>query len=299
MNALLSALNRGVLFYGTTLPYHAGKWRLIEAIDKRFHLDRLYHDKAFVVRRRGITWNLRPDDLFQRSIYYCSCVEAKETRELTKLVRPDWTFFDVGAYFGYYALLVSQISKGQASVHAFEPLPANYQLLLEHKELNGFGNLHAHQVAVSDRSGEVEFRVPPASANYVGWIVGEGERPDESVRLTVRSVSLDAFVSENDIRQVDFIKIDTEGAEVNVLRGAVDTVERFRPAMMIELFPDGLSRYGRTPDELSRLIHDWGYTTYRATRTGLKRFDDFASVDMYCNVFCFPSLRERSTRAVA
>lgn len=303
MHPFLSALNRGVLLYGTALPYHTGKWRIIEAIGKRFRLDRLYHDKSFVVRRRGIVWKLRPDDLVQRSVYYCSCHEAKETRELSRLVRPDWTFFDVGAYFGYYALLVSHLSRGRAKVHAFEPFDANYRLLLEHKELNRFANLHAHQLAVSDHSGEVEFQSPRASVNNYGggWVLAEGEQPEGPItRLqTVRSVSLDAFVAENDIEKVDFIKIDTEGAEMSVLRGAADTIQRFKPAMMIELFPHGLSRYGRTPEELSQLIRDFGYTTYRATRTGLKRFDDFASVDMYCNVFCFSGASERGRRAFA
>lgn len=287
----LSTLNRGILLYGTVLPYHTGKWRIVEAIGKRVHLDRLYHDKAFVVRRRGITWKLRPDDLVQRSIYYCSCHEAKETRELSRLVRPHWTFFDVGAYFGYYAVLVSHLSRGRAKVHAFEPFHANYQLLLEHKDLNRLANLQAHRVAVSDHSGEVQFQAPRASAcQGGGWVLADAEQPEGATRLeTVRAVSLDAFVAENDIDKVDFIKIDTEGAEVSVLRGAADTIQTFKPAMMIELNPQALARYGRTPEDLSQMIRDFGYTTYRATLTGLKRFDDFASVDMdaYCNVFCF------------
>lgn len=297
----LNALNRAVLLYGTALPYHTGKWRIVEAIGNRFHLERLYHDKSFVVRRRGIMWKLRPDDLLQRSVYYCSCYEAKETRELSRLVRSDWTFFDVGAFIGYYALLVAHLSRGRAQVHAFEPFLANYESLVENKELNGFANLHAHQVAVTDHPGEVVFQSPRATGTQgVGWVLAEGEQPEGAItRLqTIRSISLDAFVAENDIDKVDFIKIDTEGAEMTVLRGAADTIQRFKPAMMIELFPHGLSRYGETPEELSHLLRDFGYTTYRATRTGLERFDAFASVDMYCNVFCFPGASERGHRAL-
>src|SRR5438093_3059579 len=130
MNTVLNAVNRGLLLYGNVLPYHRGKWRIVETMVDRFRLDRLYRGKSFVVRRRGITWKLRPDDLVQRSIYYCSYHEFKETRELMRLVKPDWTFFDVGAFFGYYSLLVSHLTEGRATVHAFEPFRPNYALLL-------------------------------------------------------------------------------------------------------------------------------------------------------------------------
>ena len=237
MHRLRSALNRGLLAYGAAFPYHPGKWRLIETIGNRFHLERLYADKAFVVSRRGITWKLRPDDLVQRSIYYFACFEAKETREFSKLVKPDWTFFDVGAYFGYYSLLVSRLSGGRATVHAFEPFSSNYELLLEHAALNGYTNIQAHQLAISDRCGEVLFRLPtPSACQGSGSLMGERERPAMSDRLeTVRATSLDRFVAQHDVRHVDFIKVDTEGAEVGVLLGAEDTIRRFRPSLMVEV----------------------------------------------------------------
>jgi len=291
----LRALNRGLLLYGTVLPYHPGKWRITEAIVQRARLDRLYRRKAFVVRRQGIIWKLRPDELVQRSLYYCNYYEAKETKVLSKLVKPDWVFFDVGAFFGYYSLLVCRLSRGRATAHAFEAFAPNYELLLEHKRLNGFANLHAHRAAVSDRCGEIRFQAPrPEASQGGGWIVERPEQVEvpEAVR-TVPAVSLDAFCAEHGIAKVDFIKVDTEGAEWNVLSGAADTIRKSRPAMMIEVNPGSLARHGRRPDELLRLLRDFGYTPHRAAQMGrLERFEDFESLagdDDYCNVFCFPS----------
>jgi FkbM family methyltransferase len=288
---ILNALNRGLLLYGTALPYHTGKSRIVETLVEQLHLDRLYHERSYVVRRRGITWKLSPDDLVQRSVYYCSYHEAKETMELSKLVRPDWTFFDVGSYFGYYSLLVSQLSGGRATVHAFEPFSSNYDLLLEHKAMNGFDNVHTHRLAISNHGGEVEFQLPrPSACQGGGWVIEEAnqaEAPERTQR--VRAVTLDDFVAERAIDRLDFIKVDTEGAEINVLTGAADTVRRFRPGMFIEVNPEALARYGRQPEELRETIREMGYLPFRATRSGLRRFDDFASVSTYCNVFCFPT----------
>jgi hypothetical protein len=102
-------------------------------------------------------------------------------------------------------------------------------------------------------------------------------------------VTLDDFVAEHAIDRLDFIKVDTEGAEINVLTGAADTIRRFRPGMFIEVNPEALARYGHRPEELRETIRELGYLPHRATRTGLQRFDDFASVSTYCNVFCFPT----------
>jgi FkbM family methyltransferase len=290
---ILNALNRGVLLYGTALPYHTGKSRIVETLVEQLHLDRLYREKSFVVRRRGITFKLNPDDLVQRSIYFTSYHEAKETKELSKLVRPDWTFFDVGSYFGYYSLLVSHLTGGRATVHAFEPFSSNYELLLEHKRMNGFHNIQAHRLAVSNHGGEVEFQLPrPSACQGGGWVIedaGQAEVPERTQR--VAAVTLDGFAAERAIDRLDFIKVDTEGAEINVLRGAANVIHRFRPGMFIEVNPEALARYGRQPEELWQTIHDLGYLPYRATRTGLRRFDDFASVSTYCNVFCFPTER--------
>ena len=288
---ILNALNRGLLLYGTALPYHTGKSRIVEALVEQLHLERLYHEKSFVVRRRGITWKLSPDDLVQRSIYYCSYHEAKETMELSKLVRPDWSFFDVGSYFGYYSLLISHLSRGRATVHAFEPFSSNYELLLEHRRMNGFDNIHAHRLAVSDRGGEVEFQLPrPSACQGGGWVIEEAKQADAPERTErVRVVTLDDFVAERSIDRLDFIKIDTEGAEINVLRGAANSIRRFRPGMFVEVNPEALARFGRQPQELWEAIRQMGYLPHRATRTGLRRFDDFASVSTYCNVFCFPT----------
>lgn len=301
MHPFLTALDRALLFYGTALPYHTGKSRIVEAIVKRCRLDRLYGQQSVIVRRRGITWKLTPDCIVQRSVYYCSCYEAKETRELEKLVRPDWTFFDVGSYFGYYSLLVSRLSGARATVHAFEPFRAHFELLLEHKRVNRFVNLHAHQLAISDRSGEVEFQIPSLSENRGGGrIIADAEQDiAPETTQTVRTISLDAFVAEHDIAKVDFIKVDAEGAEPNVLVGSADTIKKFRPTMMIEVNPDNLARYGRKPEELSQMLRDFEYTPYRVTRTGLERFDDFGSLtgEENSNVFCFPSRGTQANRS--
>lgn len=77
-----------------------------------------------------------------------------------KLVEPNWVFFDIGAYFGYYSLLVSKMSKDRGKVYAFEPLSRDYELLNYNKELTGFANVEVMKLAVADRVGEVHIIIP-------------------------------------------------------------------------------------------------------------------------------------------
>jgi FkbM family methyltransferase len=278
-------LNEAVLFYGLKMPYHAGKWRVVDALTKMLRLRGYYAGKTFIVQRQGIWWALNPDCLIQRSLYYLSVFEVQETRWLKTRVRPDWVFFDVGANFGYYTMIVSAASQGRARVYAFEPLASNFHLLARNKSLNNFDRVSPVNLALSDQAGEVDFFVPPLSCSGVGRIV-EGQVDDPNGYMDkVQATTLDSFVASRDVQRMDFLKIDVEGAELRVLHGAAESLRRFRPTIMIEFFPEGLASLHTSASELLDAIHALGYATFRIDRGDLQPFRVLPS-DGYCNVIC-------------
>ncbi len=284
---LARMLNELVLFYGVRLPYHPGKWKVVETLTERLGLDRFYRGKTFTARRQGVTWALNLDCLIQRAVYYLSVFELKETEWLKAQVKEDWVFFDVGANFGYYSMLASAASRGRARVYAFEPLASNCALIERNKSLNGFDGLRVFKIALSDREGEVGFFVPPDSCSGVGHIV-EGDADSAGGHIdTVQATTLDSFVAQHGVERLDFLKIDVEGAETSVLRGGRETLRRFRPRIMIEFFPEGLAKLNTSADELLALIHELGYDTFSITASGLEPFSDTA-IDDHCNVACIP-----------
>ena len=282
-------VNELVLFYGARLPYHPGKWRVIEALVGAFRLRDFYAGKSFNVRRRRLSWELHPDCLVQRWLYYLSWYEHRETNWIRGRVRPGWVFFDVGANFGYYSLLVSDFSGRTAEVYAFEPFAPNHRLLNRNKALNGLERLRTFKLALSDRDGEVEFLLPKEDNLGHGRILADEKlaTPERSVER-VATTTLDVFVARHAVEKIDFIKVDIEGAEMLFLAGAAETLRRLRPALMIECNPEGLAEFGTTADRMLKAINELGYEAYRLERSGLQPMNDARTIEDYCNLMCLP-----------
>lgn len=143
---------------------------------------------------------------------------------------------DIGAYFGYYALLAARANP-RAEIHAFEPVPESFALMQKLADLNG-AHILCHHLCLSDYDGEAEFFLPDRSLSAIpniGSLVnrfGEGSRfPDRgSRRLTVACRRLDSF----DLTP-DLMKLDVEEAELAVLQGGAQTIRRHLPAIVMEV----------------------------------------------------------------
>ena len=275
-----------ITFYATKIPYHKGKWRVIEALLKISGVGKLDRGKTFIVKRGGVRWKLNTACRVQRRLFYHGAFDQNDIRELTRRLGPDSVFFDVGSYFGYYSLIVSKQIGAAASVYAFEPVSSNYALLSENLELNRFKNIHPFQLAVSDSVGEVSFEIPPDENRGTGRIATPGR--ESAATETVATTNLDRFVEEQGIRRLDAMKIDVEGAEMRVLAGARETLDRFRPVLVVELNPPCLERFGASGDGLLLEIRGLGYDIFRAKASGLKKFDGLDPGETYTNLFCLP-----------
>lgn len=147
--------------------------------------------------------------------------------------------FDIGAHFGFF------------SCHALQkPNPYVFEILMKHAEIWDKDKIKPYCLALSSSEGEKILRIPEGKELY-GWATLkeiEEEREDIKVRTTiknsfqikVKTKTLDSFVKENEIRSVDFIKIGTEGSEMEIIMGAKETIRKFKPRMAIAAyhFPD-------------------------------------------------------------
>jgi FkbM family methyltransferase len=161
-----------------------------------------------------------------------TAVEPEEAR-IKPFILPGYTVFDIGANFGVFTKLFSRLVGPQGLVIAFEPVPQTFRTLATGVQRLHLRNVQAVNKAVSDQVGTALMRVP----QYAG---GKGENLYES-RIISAANSQDAFsvdtitVDSLQISRVDFIKIDVEGHELEVLRGSVETLKRFRPTLMVEI----------------------------------------------------------------
>jgi FkbM family methyltransferase len=171
------------------------------------------------------------------AIYRDGFYEPGLTTMLLRFLREGMTFVDVGAHFGYFSLLAADRVGQAGSVYCFEPSPSTFSVL----ELNvhDVPNIVAENKAVWSRGGVLSFGecVPEFSAFSSFYSPRIAEDQKQRVRIQKRDVpaiSLDEYVEARGLHP-DFIKIDAESAEMEVLRGMQTTFSRFQPMVTLEV----------------------------------------------------------------
>jgi len=136
---------------------------------------------------------------------------------------------DIGAYVGDTTLWFSKAVGPQGKVYAFEPEPRNFEKLKANIERNKITNVIPLQLALSENEGEMQV----ASAG--GSSIMTQARTGTSVKVT----TIDKFVGANKLPRVDFIKMDVEGHELKVLKGAHETIQAFKPSLAVSAYHRG------------------------------------------------------------
>lgn len=192
--------------------------------------------------------------------------EIAVTRQFTQYIKPGMHCVDVGANFGYFTLLMSGIAGSTGKVHAFEPNPAITPYLSQTIGLNGCTrNVSLHPVGASNVEGTSFISVNESYPQNGHLIGGNREALQQEKISEVPLRTLDSFGFE----ALDFIKIDAEGHEVEVLEGAQETLVRFSPTMIIEVNFDR----GYTYTDLLRLFEfRHGRTIFCISDNGLVPF---------------------------
>ncbi|MCL5072728.1 MAG: FkbM family methyltransferase [Actinobacteria bacterium] len=156
---------------------------------------------------------------------YSMIIEGPYELSEVKLVKDD-IVFDCGANLGLFSCLAA--SKG-CKVYAFEPTK---ELVPELELLQKFynGNIIPCEFALSDKSEMVRFCIAGGSDGANSFVLDNGSNYNF---VSVKTISIDQFVEDNNIERIDFIKADIEGAERLMLAGAKQTLSRFAPKLSI------------------------------------------------------------------
>lgn len=183
---------------------------------------------------------------------------------------------DVGANFGIYTRLFSNLVGDGGEVHSFEPIIHTYRVLISCLARLDVANVRAYPLALSDRRGEGIMKCPSyrdGGSNYYQSFVAEGRKLGSPGReFTVPLRRMDDALPEN-ARPVRFIKIDVEGHELPVVEGARKTIERWKPALLVEVSRDPDDPESAT-GRLFALLASVGYEPYWISPEGLARREE-------------------------
>lgn len=174
-------------------------------------------------------------------------------------LRDDAVVLDIGANLGWYSMLLARRSP-RLRIHAFEPEPRNLTLLRQNLQQNGITNVTVHAVAVADRAGTMQlFPYPEKNMGRHSLVPQAGCAP-----IDVQTVVIDEFLESQRIQPeaVDFVKIDVEGYELPVLRGASRLLAA-RPVVLAEFAPKYMRRAGTDPRAFLDLMQSHGYSGHQ------------------------------------
>jgi FkbM family methyltransferase len=240
---------QALLWYARHIPYHRGKTRLSGYLRAAFGV---HLDGETVERRDGLWWCFDRADYMCQDLYWSGSNDRAELREALRAMPPGGVMLDVGANFGFYSIAIAARLRQHCLIHAFEPNPATFDRLQKNIRLNTSRAVTAHEMGVSDRAGHaavVEVRGHSGAA-YLG--------PGADVVVT----TLDDFCEHAHVDRVDLIKIDAEGAELRILRGAARVLHRCRPTILLELNAPTLEREHSSPAQVLAHLRAFGYRVY-------------------------------------
>jgi len=224
--------------------------------------------------------------------------DAGEMKLLDRILKRESTksFIDIGAHVGIFTLYAAnRIPKGQ--VHSFEPLNHHFEKLENNVNINKYDNVQLNNVLLMGTSRTEELVTPSGDDTQNPHMQGSGsssvygfENEKGTTKHQVKSTTLDQYVDTNSIERVDVIKIDVEGAELDVLQGALHTIDRYRPLVLMELDSGILERAGRTVKDVLRFWRDHGYSVQRIEFDGsLTKVTDPSDLSTKQNILAEPA----------
>ena len=242
--------------YGRNFPIHRGKARLAKLAFRRLPLP----DRPFVAAvHSGIKIELWPWLWEDFCTYINGSAELYVLHYFRSLIHEHAVVLDVGAYIGIYALTAGAVAT-HGQVVAFEPDPRSARRLANALAVNNIKHVHLCQCAAGDRPDTLQLSL---GAYPFQSSLQRKATPSIEEQVMVPQVTIDDYCAEMNLSRIDVMKIDTEGAELNVLRGASGIIASARPILIVELHRQQSGHFGYTVEDTLDHIRNLAYTLFQ------------------------------------
>jgi FkbM family methyltransferase len=196
--------------------------------------------------------------------------DAGDLRFLWKVLQPGMTFIDIGANDGVYSLVAGKKLQAAGSVIAFEPSPREFLRLETHFRLNRMPPPHfrAEPQALGLKSGLRPFvQVTSGDTSRSGFRAPSSGDPVRDI--SVATTTLDEYVASSGFTQINVIKLDVEGGEMDVLCGATAAIARFRPVFICEVLDTAAEPWGYPARDIVSALAALDYRWFDVSESGL------------------------------
>jgi FkbM family methyltransferase len=190
---------------------------------------------------------------------YSNNYETNNISYLSLLVENNWNVLDLGANVGVYTVILSRLVGENGCVVSFEPTKSIFKHLKNSIKWNNVRNVRLENKAVGKTEMEMMFYFKLESGSVSNSLISYKENEGKSYKVDV--VSLDNYKKTNDLK-FDFIKLDVEGSEIDVLKGASSVIKNDRPILLIAVHPLIIQENKQNHSEIFEILESFNYSIY-------------------------------------
>ena len=197
-----------------------------------------------------------------------------EKQTFLKTIRPRWTVVEIGANLGYFTKLFQALVGNNGQVHAFEPVPSTFQQL-QSSFSKGSNHCTLYNLGTSKEAGEVIFHIPVNDHGQATMHPHDcySWKDREIAEVLCSVIKLDEFIPISSLTEIDFIKIDVEGAELPSLQGSECILRKHKPLLFIEVCKAWMKSFGYNGKELEAYLRSLSYNKFEVVGRKLHTID--------------------------
>jgi FkbM family methyltransferase len=248
-------------------------------------------DKMVAETKDGRKFSVHLKTGMQTTVYFLGEYEKALTEIVKVLLREGDVCLDVGANFGWYSTLFYKYCGETAEIHAFEPMPPTFKELEQNYNLMGNpANVFINNLALGEKPDELTINLFEGLSTGHASFSSQGR--DDAISFKCEVVTLDSYLQEKNVGDVNFVKVDIEGAEMMFLKGAQKLFEQKTPPIwLMEMALQQTKNFGYLPNDLINFMREKVvYDFYKVDEINMKliKIDGFEKDDIGANVICFP-----------
>jgi FkbM family methyltransferase len=216
--------------------------------------------------------------------------EKKELNITKSLFKDGQTFLDIGSNIGWYSLNIANYFNN-SKIYAFEPMLMPFEIMNENVKLNNFKNIKTFNYGLSDYEQLETFYYYPEGTVNASLKNLQNKAKIEKKKIMV--YKLDSVVRKNDLK-VDFIKCDVEGAEINVLRGGLETIKKDKPILFLEILRKWTKKFDYDSNDIIEILQSLGYSCFVIRNNSLKKINKITKNTIDTNFFFLNEIKHKS-----
>lgn len=288
---------KSIRFYTFNTPIPKGKYRLYQSALK---ICRYPPTNIKTKIQDGREYLVDLTNEMNETVYFLGEYEPSVTQTISSIVKCGDVCLDIGANFGWFTLLFHQLcnnknkSKNETGeVHAFEPMPPVFTALQKNWEIAGEpNNVFLNNLALGDETKEVNlYRFTDLPDGYSS--LSNGMDKNNFKTFTVQMTTLNSYLTSRKINEVNFVKLDIEGAELMFLKGATKLfLQKTPPIFMVEMALGTTKNFGYLPNDLIEFIRqhaDYNFYALNDYDLSLHKIDGIAPEEIGAHVLCVPA----------